>query len=185
MRTPWTIYQIEKLEEMYPNTPADQLTDIVGHCVHSIYSKAFRLGIKANLLNRRVKHWNFKDKSLIDNLPETEKAYIAGIIDGEGTLRLYRLSGNRLGVTSCLAIINTHKPLLEWIMSKIPESKLVPRKLYKSNRKACFELRLYGIVKVKYLLLVLLPYLIVKREDAKKVLNYQSKYVPRTLFDDR
>lgn len=177
MRTPWTVYQLQKLRELYPNTPAPQLTEIVGHCTHSIYSKASRLGIKANLLTRRLKYWSDEEEKRVESLPDIEKAYIAGIIDGEGTIGSFQYKG-RQGIVCCLSIPNTHKELLDWIASQIPSTKVVPKKVATTNSQPIWEFRLYGIVKVRKLIKLLLPYMIVKRQDAEKVLQYHSKYTP-------
>ena len=46
---------------------------------------------------------------------ETSKAYIAGIIDGEGSILLLRLHKNELPCP-CVSIASTTLELLEWIL---------------------------------------------------------------------
>lgn len=45
---------------------------------------------------------------------ETEKAYIAGIIDGEGSIMLIKFHKNQYP-SPCISISSTNVELLEWI----------------------------------------------------------------------
>lgn len=45
---------------------------------------------------------------------ETEKAYIAGIIDGEGSIMLQKFHSNEFPAP-CVSIASTSLELLEWI----------------------------------------------------------------------
>lgn len=50
----------------------------------------------------------------------TELAYLAGIIDGEGsisTLKKQRHSASRTGRRWVVTVANTHEPLLQWLLS--------------------------------------------------------------------
>jgi len=68
----------------------------------------------------------------VATLSNVNAAYIAGIIDGEGTITLTRKHKNdnrQLAIT----ISNTEMPLLEFILETIEAGKITNKKTYKEN----------------------------------------------------
>lgn len=65
-------------------------------------------------------------------LDQTDAAYIAGLIDGEGTVTLSRRhrSENRQLVVS---ISNTEHPLLEYVLNSVGAGKITNKKTYQSH----------------------------------------------------
>jgi hypothetical protein len=51
-------------------------------------------------------------------MTETEKAYIAGIIDGEGSIMLIKFHKNQLP-SPCISISSATIEVLEWIKAKV------------------------------------------------------------------
>ena len=51
-------------------------------------------------------------------MTETEKAYIAGIIDGEGSIMLQKIHSNE-HPSPCISIASTTLELLKWIKETI------------------------------------------------------------------
>lgn len=124
-----------------------------------------------------------KPKSPPIILSPTEAAYIAGFFDGEGMVGIYRdgVAGvARQGRTNLrtnttynlvLKISQSSKPVLEWIASKvggwIVEVRVdSERKHYAICRKGD---------KAKNILQALAPYLIVKKEQAEKAIEFQER----------
>jgi len=70
-------------------------------------------------------------------MEQTEAAYIAGIIDGEGTVTLSRRhrSENRQLVIS---ISNTERPLLEYVLSSVGAGKITGKRTYQSHHAASY-----------------------------------------------
>jgi len=70
-------------------------------------------------------------------LVETDAAYIAGIIDGEGTVTLSRRhrSENRQLVVS---ISNTERPLLEYVLDSVGAGKITGKRTYQSHHTASY-----------------------------------------------
>lgn len=64
---------------------------------------------------------------------ETEKAYIAGIIDGEGSIMLTRFHKNEYH-SPCVSIASTDLELLEWIKYTIGSGNITPKKNYNEER---------------------------------------------------
>ena len=76
----------------------------------------------------------YKEVKLLD---QTDLAYIAGIIDGEGTVTLSRRhrSENRHLVIS---ISNTERPLLEYVLKSVGAGKITNKKTYQSHHTASY-----------------------------------------------
>ena len=72
---------------------------------------------------------------------ETEKAYIAGIIDGEGSIMLTRLHKNQYH-SPCVSIASTDSELLQWVKVTIDLVKLLQRKIImKKNIKILIHIQ--------------------------------------------
>jgi hypothetical protein len=97
------------------------------------------------------------------NLTEAELAYIAGIIDGEGYIKLSSLTGK-------IGISNTHLGMLEWLKERLGGSICKKSKEVKPNHHQAYELQL-SKVRARGLLKLIIPYLIVKKDTAIKFID--------------
>jgi hypothetical protein len=107
---------------------------------------------------------------------QSKFAYLAGFIDGEGC---FSITHNRngspkgFGYTARICIVSTNRGILEWIVQNFGGSILNRNpKNWKSNWKKSYEWRFTSIKPMESLLLGLLPYLIVKKEQANTLLKY-------------
>ena len=68
----------------------------------------------------------------VSSLSAVDAAYLAGLIDGEGTIALARRHRNdeRQLVVS---ISNTERPLLDWVLSAVGAGKITGKKTYKDH----------------------------------------------------
>ena len=105
--------------------------------------------------------------------------YLAGIIDGEGTISIEKTSKNRPlpFYFARLTITNTNKDLLNWITSNF-EGKLFPKKQYQSPGRSlgaqpCFYWHAFGD-KMEYILSNILEFSIVKKEHILNFLEYRK-----------
>lgn len=101
---------------------------------------------------------------------DTELAYFAGFIDGEGSFVLHHRKGSH--VYSCqLQVGNTDARVLEWIQTRFggsvnlerrnnPKHKLVYRWISEANS-------------LSDVITALLPYLVVKKDQAELILAYR------------
>ncbi|MGY0373025.1 LAGLIDADG family homing endonuclease [Clostridium sp. JNZ J1-5] len=109
-----------------------------------------------------------------------ERAYIAGIIDGEGSIMLLKFHSNQFPAP-CISISSTTPELLEWIKSKTLVGTIKNKKNYNTlKHKNSF------IYTVKYdhaikLLKEIEPYLILnsKKERAKLIINNYKNVTTR------
>jgi len=118
-------------------------------------------------------------------LKEVEKAYLAGIVDGEGTVTLTRRHKNETPAPK-VSVANTNLELLRWIKVRIG-GVIVSKKKYKSHHSdsyiwyACQDRAICFLNEIK-------KFLIVKKEQAdlitgkyKKVTHRAGKYTYEIL----
>jgi hypothetical protein len=108
----------------------------------------------------------------------TAAAYLAGFIDGEGTIGIIRArrrenkSGYRL--QPYLSVANTDKPALEAIQAMCGNGRLVQQtNPVNANHKDGYSLR-FSPNQIRHLLPQLQPYLLIKAKQAGYVLEFLS-----------
>lgn len=109
-----------------------------------------------------------------------EKAYIAGIIDGEGSIMLIKFHNNQFP-SPCVSISSTTIELLEWIKNITGVGNIIRKKNYNIEKnKNSFTYT------VKYndalgLLKEIEPYLILKskKKRAQLIINEYKNVTPR------
>ena len=100
-------------------------------------------------------------------------AYLAGIIDGEGHIGVYKTMGRiNMRYRVRVGVSNTNDKLLEWLMSEFG-GFYKSKKVYKSNHKVSYFWQLADN-DADYLLEMVLPYLIIKKQQAILVLCYRK-----------
>ncbi|MDC1288082.1 LAGLIDADG family homing endonuclease [Gammaproteobacteria bacterium] len=111
-------------------------------------------------------------------LAQTDTAYIAGLIDGEGTVTLSRRHRNE-NRQLVVSISNTDRPLLEYVLTSIGAGKITGKITYQSHHTASYT---YTISNRQGLALLkqILPYL--KTYKAKRsdlILRDYIRLTPR------
>lgn len=114
---------------------------------------------------------------------ETEKAYIAGIIDGEGSIMLTRLHKNQYH-SPCVSIASTDSELLQWVKVTIGSGKITSKKNY--NEEKHKNSYTYTIIydDAINLLKDIEPYLVISKKKARAQ-HIISKYKKVTLRNGR
>jgi len=170
----WTEEEIRILRDNYYSKAMIELTALLPHPATSINSKAHRLRLRAN------RQLHYRGNSLFvdgnpyqDALSSGEIGYIAGLIDGEGSIASsYALNNKEIWETR---LSSTTKPMIDWLADKVMYSRVHPIKARKANWKDSWTWCLTGNFKVKALLKLLLPHLIVKRDLALECLEAIAK----------
>ena len=98
---------------------------------------------------------------------ETEWAYLAGLIDGEGCIRIERNKGKQLQGTPTVALTNSNPLMLLWVLLRFGGH------LYKKKSKSCWDIYWLGKATIP-LLEGMLPYLTAKKGQAELVLDYRK-----------
>lgn len=111
---------------------------------------------------------------------ETEKAYIARIIDGEGSIMLIKFHKNQYPAP-CVSISSTDMELLEWIKNTSKMGKIIKKKNY--NKEKHLDSYTYKVIYDDALKLLeeITPYLVIqkKRSRANFILENYKKVTPR------
>jgi len=170
----WTEEEVRILRDNYYGKAMIELIALLPHPAKSISLKAHRLGLRAN------RNLHYRGNSLFvngnpyqDALSQGEIGYIAGLIDGEGSIASsYAKNGKEIWETR---LSSTTKPLIDWLANKVIYSRVHPIKARKANWKNYWTWCLSGNFKVKALLELVLPHLIVKKVLALECLEAIAK----------
>jgi len=111
-------------------------------------------------------------------LSESESAYLAGIIDGEGTVTLSRGRKNaqrQLAVT----VSSTDRELLEYVARVVGAGKITNKQIHKRNHSAAYTYQVYNRQALS-ILRQTVPFLrTYKRNRAEIALDGYLKVTPR------
>uniref|UniRef100_A0A6M3XPE8 Putative homing endonuclease n=1 Tax=viral metagenome TaxID=1070528 RepID=A0A6M3XPE8_9ZZZZ len=107
-----------------------------------------------------------------------EKSYLAGIIDGEGSIGICRrLRRNSIEYRCRMRITNTSEELMNFLEEKFKEQgyyiKIKRSRDYR--RKPIYEFELGDRLTIKFLTEVL-PYLIIKKKQAENAIKLKETY---------
>ncbi len=113
-------------------------------------------------------------------MTEIEKAYIAGIIDVEGSIMLQRFHTNQYPAP-CVSIASTTIELLTWLKDTIGYGVIIKKKYYnpeKHKLSYSFVIKQNNAIK---LLEDIYPYLIIesKRKRAEMIITQYKSLTPR------
>lgn len=115
----------------------------------------------------------------IQNLKKYEWAYIAGILDGEGSISAYK-RGEHGSLIPAIQVSNTNYFLLEFLSKKLGGKIYPMRNSNKPRWKPCWSWQIHG----KNVLVVLkkcFDFFIVKKEQCQLVLSLKRfEYLKRT-----
>ncbi|MBF8981940.1 LAGLIDADG family homing endonuclease [Lutibacter sp. B2] len=109
-----------------------------------------------------------------------EKAYIAGIIDGEGSIMLIKFHKNQFP-SPCVTIASTSIELLEWIKEKSCVGHIKSKKNYNPNKHKDSYTYLTKYRDAIFLLKEIEAYLVIieKKLKAQMILNEYHLVTPR------
>lgn len=105
-------------------------------------------------------------------LTEPEKAYLAGIIDGEGCIRLARRKRKSINsYNACIIVTNCNLELLQSLKQLTGLGIIYKReKLHNPNWNPCYRWQILT-KQARELLEIVLPYLRLKKEHARLILS--------------
>src|SRR5690349_20279552 len=98
-------------------------------------------------------------------MTDTQAAYLAGIVDGEGCIYVGK-SGNNY-MSAWVAICMTHKPTIEWIGEVTGCGMVIEHRTKQQGRRKAWLWRLMSQQAVPFLR-ELLPHLVTKKFQAEK-----------------
>lgn len=98
---------------------------------------------------------------------DVELAYIAGLIDGEGSLSLNR---NKKYFKPCMRIANTYRPVLEWVRERIGGKVYI--RVRKNPKHKTLFVHYLQCKELQAFLPIITPYLIIKFPQALLIADY-------------
>jgi len=114
----------------------------------------------------------------VNKLSKTQAAYLAGILDGEGTITLTR-RGKNANRQVAVTISNTEKTLIDYLIKTIGAGVVISKKTYKRHHLPSFAYQIHNRQALD-LLDQLLPFLVgYKKDRATLLLRDYIKLTPR------
>lgn len=98
----------------------------------------------------------------------SEWAYVAGILDGEGSIQIITKGGARFGLSS-VAVVMCEKELIEWLRDRFGGGWVKPRRL--KSGKLAYRVAWTGKKATNFILRGALPYLRAKKLRAQLALS--------------
>lgn len=106
-------------------------------------------------------------------MKETFKAWVAGLMDGEGCITFICNPRTKRPHAPNVSITNTHRGCLKLIDSAWSGGKTFSRQDVK-GRKRCWRLQFTGWENIERFLSDILPYLVIKRQQAEILLRIRN-----------
>jgi len=172
----WSPDEIRFLKEKYSKLSLVEIARILHRSVRSVESKSRRLKLRQQAI------CNIEPL----NLTETEKAYIAGLLDGEGNVNIsiIRRHGKPLRVIPQVEISNTNKEVLEWIAERVNQGnrRISRLRRYTDHRFSKpldnYYLSISGRLAIEPFLQALLPYLHIKKLPTECLFKFLKSHIP-------
>jgi hypothetical protein len=112
---------------------------------------------------------------------ETQAAYMAGIMDGEGTFYIGNYSGNRKNgdkhFQTLIAVACTDKSLIDWLFETFGGGirQYTPKQLSKNSRKQVYRWCATSN-RMLHICQIILPYLVIKKRQAEIMIDIRSTF---------
>lgn len=175
----WTEREIALLKELYPQTPVitDLMVHFPGRTRNSLSGKARTLELKRGPYGQQEPF----------DIPQTAAAYLAGLIDCDGSISI-RASHRRgnLNLRPAIVVFNTDTRLHDWIIRTLKSSNQISRcRKRQGNQKPIYEWKVQSVVDVARLIRTILPYFVLKSEQAHLLLEWCENRTPYTDYTER
>lgn len=159
----WTKEQEEYVRSHY-NGDGSSLAEVLPFTASAIRNKAKRLGIK------NESHFHNVVKTTLPPISEIDLSYIAGMLDGEGSIYPFQ-TGFRIGIA------NSDEAVIRWMHGVIGIGKVRISKAREHQHldSYCLDISRHG--DIWGFLEVVMPYLRIKKQKAINAINhYEAKH---------
>ena len=106
---------------------------------------------------------------VLSTLTETDRAYLAGLIDGEGCITGYVTKRRRFH--SRITISNTDLALMDWIKGKVNFFHIYKSSHYSNKHKQGYVAQIGNRYEIYSFLRCVSPYLVIKKERANRLID--------------
>lgn len=162
----WTLEQIRFLKENYKNMTDKELALKLGRSPFAVQAERSKLGLLKKSLGDITK------PSREMSLSEVDKAYLAGLIDGDGSiiLSLYHYPRGAIGIHSqiscAISVRSANKEFAEEVMCMLGGRRI------KEVDENYYEVIISRQADILQLVEALLPYLRLKRKQAEIMIEF-------------
>jgi len=131
----------------------------------------------------RAVHWIHAGFTMARIMSETERAWLAAAIDGEGSIKLSRYrNGTYAARATQLIVSNINPPFIEKCRAITGVGRIRVEERKPWNPVYLWYVQAH--VEIKEILTQILPYLIIKKELAEKLIKYVNMRIPRMNLRD-
>jgi hypothetical protein len=134
---------------------------------------------------RLLEHCSKKEETHVKELSEAEKGYLAGLIDGEGTISIGKKNNKtgRLGftLTPSVSIANTNEGVIRYCQSLIG-GRVYKGRRRKPNHRTKFTLRVHRHTEIMKILEQVYPYLRIKKKNAELLMKYCESRIKKRRY---
>ena len=183
MPSKWSAEEVEILKKYYTWAPRDTILKLLPRKTwKQIRKKAELLGLKRSRIPQENREKILKYMREGINISDTEAAYIAGIIDGEGSIYILRASGanKKKYPYPRVVIYNTSEELIDWIKKVLDKAEIrytVITNPREGKYKTCYAITIDGIANIYPLLKSIEPYIVIKRDRVRTALEEIRKLI--------
>lgn len=156
----WTQEEDKRLRETYHQLTGDELEKAFNRTRGAISWRAREIGL--------LKKIGYRALNRFPKLNESEAAWLAGFIDGDGCFT-YRNDKRNDGIVPALIIANTHENTMRWICQRLNIKSMCETK---DKWRARFSINITALRTLNCLVLQILPYLKVKKKQAGLMLKF-------------
>jgi hypothetical protein len=178
----WSKQEIEYLKENFPNKTVSDLARALNRSKRSVAAMITRCGLRRNWRHP----WNASLKyPTVKNMSDVERGYIAGLIDGEGTIT-FTTTNKRKIPRLRVFIANTSREIVERVREIIGCGSLyLVREKRQGKRGSWHEIwhwQTSSLLDIKNLLQQISPILVGKKQHAQLALEYIDLYLSRPPY---
>jgi hypothetical protein len=168
----WSEEETQLLKVLLKTKSLSELSKIFKRSKGAIASKVHSLGLATDHYNELHNSTNINT-----NLPEWLKGYIAGLVDGEGTVSIVktnRRDRKNEQYKPLIKISNTCRKALDVIIERVGGFRYHSEKgrLSHNSRIPIYDILIEKHKDVEVFLKTILPYLLIKRKHAELVLKF-------------
>lgn len=160
-------------DELFYQTSFVRCKKCVNRISRERYEKLYKEKLRST---RRAK--DFENKQFVVELPDVERAYAAGLIDGEGCIRITSRGKDggttfRQGqYTLMVEVTNTDNGMIQWLLDRFGGSVSYAKEDVGQNKKEKWHWRV-AANKALYCLDAIWPYIRTKKRQAKLGRRFQ------------
>ncbi len=104
----------------------------------------------------------------ISTLTSEERAYISGLVDGDGCIYVAAVGPLKKTVYPSVCVVVTYRPVIDWLCDRLSSGTV---KMQKGRHKPQYRFQVFG-KRARLLCEAMLPYLKIKHKQAKLVMAF-------------